>query len=77
LEPLQEQVEQMITSLETEKSIMEQAHAESREVLKENMIAQNVDILAEKSAQKKDKVSPLVSITTIHISYDAMHTTPF
>jgi len=41
----------MITMLETKKTNMEHAHAESMEVLKEHMTMHDVEILLEKNAQ--------------------------
>jgi hypothetical protein len=59
LEPLQEQAEQMITTLEIEKSRMEQAHSESIQVLKEHVTMQVMETLTEKSVQAKKQVDEL------------------
>jgi hypothetical protein len=55
LDPLQDQAKQMITMLEIEKVGMEQAHEDNKEALKEHMTVQDVEIIAEKSVQAKDK----------------------
>jgi hypothetical protein len=49
----------MIEELQTKKGRLAQAHAERREVLKEHMTMQDVEILAEKSVQEKEKVTDL------------------
>jgi len=50
LEPLQEQVENMLVELEIEKGRLEHVHSESIAVLKENITLQVVETLIEKSA---------------------------
>jgi hypothetical protein len=45
LEPLQEQAENMIVELETEKGRLEHAHSESIKVLEENITIQEVETL--------------------------------
>jgi len=49
----------MLTTLEKEKTNMEQEHAERREVMKEHVAMQEVDILEKKSAEEKYKVTYL------------------
>jgi hypothetical protein len=49
LEPLQEQAENMIAELETEKGRLEHAHSENIKVLEEHITMQVVETLIEKS----------------------------
>jgi hypothetical protein len=59
LEPLQEQEEKMLTTLEIEKYEMEQAHLERIRVLKDHITVQVMETLIEKSAQAKKRVDEL------------------
>jgi hypothetical protein len=59
LEPFQQEVEGMIEKLQIEKGIWEQVLSESRAVLGENIIAQVLETLAEKSAKDKEKPTEL------------------
>jgi len=49
----------MIEELQKYKGRLAQEHTKRREVIKENMETQDVEILAEKSAQEKEKVIEL------------------